>query len=111
MKYEDYREAIQETFRMCEEVLVQKHAEYSSTYSPFHNFCAAGEIIGESPFKALEGMMVKHTVSVYDMLKEPYLYPMSKWDEKIIDHINYLAILRAMLIDAQITSEGIECVK
>lgn len=100
MKYEDYREAIQETFRMCEEVLVQKHAEYSSIPDPFHNFNVAAEITGDNPCKALAGMMAKHTVSIYDMVQNPHLYTKERWDEKIVDHINYLAILRAMVVTA-----------
>ena len=51
---------------------------------------------------ALAGMMCKHTVSIYDLIEgyeagraiEPEL-----WDEKIIDSINYLILLRAALYE------------
>lgn len=47
-------------------------------------------------------MMCKHTVSIYDLINgykmgraiEPEL-----WDEKIIDNINYLILLRAALYE------------
>ena len=50
--------------------------------------------------KALAGMMVKHTVSIYDMINNPdTTYDMDVWNEKITDHINYLLLLRAVVIE------------
>ena len=34
--------------------------------------------------------MVKHTVSIYDMLSSSSDYSSEMWEEKITDHINYL---------------------
>ena len=44
-------------------------------------------------------MMAKHTTSVYDMVESGKPYSLELWDEKITDHINYLILLRAALID------------
>ena len=50
--------------------------------------------------KALGGMMVKHTVSVYDLIHDHESgadIPVELWAEKITDSINYLFLLWALL--------------
>lgn len=52
--------------------------------------------------KALGGMMVKHTVSLYDLINDTEAgldVPMELWQEKITDSINYLYLLWALLKD------------
>lgn len=43
--------------------------------------------------------MAKHTVSIYDMARSEETFPLEKWDEKITDHINYLILLRAVVVE------------
>lgn len=43
--------------------------------------------------------MAKHTVSIYDMSRANEAFPLELWDEKITDHINYLILLRALLVE------------
>ena len=65
-----------------------------------HNFKVAGEIQKCLPTTALGGMMAKHTVSVYDMirgLEDGRSYPIELWNEKIGDSINYLLLLAALI--------------
>ena len=74
--------------------------EYAADGDRLHNFKRAAHLQGKTPVGALSGMMCKHTVSIYDLIEgyeegraiEPEL-----WDEKIIDSINYLILLRAVL--------------
>lgn len=44
-------------------------------------------------------MMVKHTVSIYDMVERGEQFPLEIWGEKITDHLNYLILLKAVLIE------------
>jgi hypothetical protein len=44
--------------------------------------------------------MSKHTISIFDMGRSKQDFPLEKWDEKITDHINYLILLRALIIEA-----------
>ncbi len=85
-------------------VLVRKADEYA-TDDRLHNFKKAAHLKGETPIEALEGMMVKHTISLYDMMAGAgggKTYPMEVWDEKIGDHINYLILLKALVVDEQV---------
>lgn len=79
-------------------VLTQKADEYA-TADRLHNFKQAAHLKGETPIQALEGMMVKHTVSLYDMMGSGKSYPIEVWDEKIGDHLNYLILLKALVVE------------
>lgn len=82
--------------------LASKAAEYATDGDRLHNFKVAAEVQGISTYAALAGMMAKHTVSVYDMIREggyqpEAMFPMELWEEKIKDSINYLFLLWALL--------------
>ena len=93
-----YKSCIEETIEMCTDVLLKKNKEYADDIHPFHNFQIAAELQNTTLIKALAGMMAKHTSSIYDMCNSKKEYPLEKWNEKIVDHINYLLILRAMVV-------------
>ena len=78
------------------EVLCSKAKEYATT-DRLHNFKVAAQIQGISTSEALVGMMAKHTVSIYDMVRSGNAYSAEMWDEKITDHINYLLLLKAVI--------------
>ena len=97
MNTKDFNEIIHEQIERCEATLCKKADEYA-TEDRLHNFKVAAEIQKCLPTTALGGMMAKHTVSVYDMirgLEEGKSYPLELWDEKIGDSINYLLLLAA----------------
>lgn len=82
----------------CRHILVNKAQEYA-TDDRLHNFRVAAELHGTTMASALAGMMAKHSVSVYDMCKDPGAHNMEVWDEKLTDHINYLLLLRAVVAE------------
>lgn len=97
MNAEDFNKIIHEQISRCEATLCKKADEYA-TEDRLHNFKVAAGIQNCLPTTALGGMMAKHTVSVYDMirgLEEGKSYPLELWDEKIGDSINYLLLLAA----------------
>ena len=97
MNTDDFNKIIHEQIERCEATLCKKADEYA-TDDRLHNFKVAAEIQKCLPTTALGGMMAKHTVSVYDMLRgleEGKSYPIELWNEKITDSINYLLLLAA----------------
>lgn len=97
MNTETFNKIIREQIERCENTLCKKADEYA-TEDRLHNFKVAAGIQKCLPTTALGGMMAKHTVSVYDMirgLEEGKSYPLELWDEKIGDSINYLLLLAA----------------
>lgn len=98
MTPEQFSEVFHTQMRLCEDVLIDKAREYA-TADRLHNFKLSAELQGISPRQALAGMMAKHTVSLYDMCRSDQKFPLDKWDEKIVDHINYLILLSAIILD------------
>lgn len=83
----------------CLDTLRVKEAEYAEDFDRLHNFKVSARVQGVIPIQALGGMMVKHTTSIYDLIRNEENYSASPalWHEKITDHINYLLLLRALL--------------
>lgn len=99
MTNELYKDIIEKQIEKCKELLISKGIEYHKDKDPLHNFNVGGAIIGKTPKEALAGYMMKHTISIYDMITSGEKYPIEKWEEKITDHINYLLILKACIIE------------
>lgn len=98
MNTKDFNNIIHEQIERCEATLCKKADEYAVGDDRLHNFKVAAGIQDCLPTTALGGMMAKHTVSVYDMLRgleEGKSYPAELWNEKITDSINYLLLLAA----------------
>ena len=91
-----FERLFEEQVNRSRSVLVSKAKEYA-TEDRLHNFKVAAALEGKTQEQALAGMMVKHTVSVYDMAESGLAYPIELWQEKITDHINYLFLLNAIV--------------
>ena len=61
-------------------------------------FKVAAAIQDISPLQALGGMMAKHTTSIYDLINRGCTDEIM-WDEKITDHINYLVLLKCLVLE------------
>ena len=77
-----------------------KMVEYEAETDRLANFRKASNLSGVTVPEAIAGMMVKHTVSIYDMIEGEFNrfnvdppYPIELWREKLIDQINYLLLL------------------
>ena len=98
MLHDEFDRIFEETVEKSRSVLASKSKEYA-TEDKLHNFKVAAVTEGVSNRRALGGMMVKHTVSIYDLLRADECADLAMWDEKIGDHINYLILLRALVIE------------
>lgn len=98
MEYSKFNEIVEAQIKLSTDVLCAKAREYA-TEDRLHNIKVAATVQGCSPKQALAGMMAKHTVSVYDLCRKNSHVSMSMWEEKITDHINYLLLLKAVVIE------------
>jgi len=98
MNVETFNKIISEQVKMSTDVLCIKAKEYA-TSDRLHNFKVAARLQGSTPRQALAGMMAKHTVSVYDLCNSKDFASIEMWDEKITDHINYLLLLKAVIVE------------
>ena len=102
MDYVTFERVFNETITKCSDLMLNKNEEYARNDDKLHNFKTSGRFRDQPPEVALGGMMLKHTTSIYDYIDDHYrgiYHHVKDWDEKIIDHINYLILLRAILIE------------
>ena len=92
-----FDDVVDERCLKIKEVLKQKAKEYATDKSRFHNFNVAARVANTTPEKALYGMMMKHLVSVMDIIEAPERFSPAHMDEKLGDLINYLILLEGML--------------
>lgn len=105
MNAEDFNKVFEATVQASRDVLVKKADEYADDTDRLQNFKRAAALKGVTPIVALDGMMVKHTVSVYEYMGRDELPSLAEFDEKIIDHINYLILLRALVVEHEQAQE------
>ncbi|MGN1399397.1 MAG: hypothetical protein ACI4WG_05320 [Erysipelotrichaceae bacterium] len=99
MNNEKFNKVVAHQLSYCKQLLLSKGKEYSPedmTQDRLHQFKVAAAIQGCNPKQALAGMMIKHTISIFDMCHDENV-DYEKWEEKITDHINYLLLLKAII--------------
>lgn len=101
MRTEEFNEIIQAQVDICLDILGIKAKEYATDKDKLHNFKVAAVLQDETPIQALQGMMTKHTISINDMCNSGEDYHIAVWNEKITDSINYLLLLKALVIEEQ----------
>lgn len=102
MTQQQFNEVFDSIFSRCREILFDKAKEYAGDGDRLKNFRIAAELQGETVIKSLGGMYAKHAVSVFDMIarhEKGERFSQDKWDEKIIDSMNYLILLEACLME------------
>lgn len=107
MTDKQFDKVVDEQLKKCNSVLFAKACEYA-TADRLHNFKVAAGLQNCTPEQALGGMMAKHTVSVYDMIRDGRQHNLELWDEKITDSINYLLLLRALVEERHGISERLD---
>lgn len=99
MTNNDFNKIVDEQMNYCQSLLCKKGAEYNADSDDrLHSFKVASALLGETPKQALAGMMAKHTISIYDLMRTGSS-DLALWTEKITDHINYLLLLKALIMD------------
>ena len=94
-----FNKVVEEQINRCKDILCVKAEEYAGNDDRLHNFkCAAG-LQNCDPKEALLGMMTKHTVSISDMCRDGKSYDMDIWNEKITDAMNYLLLLKGLVVE------------
>ena len=101
MRPDRFEKLVHEQLEICLNTLAAKGVEYATVEDKLHNFVVAAALENTTLAAACSGMMVKHTVSIYDMIPDALNWSPAIWDEKITDHINYLLLLKACLIQMQ----------
>jgi hypothetical protein len=100
MKAEQFENISKILMKHCDETLNRKGKEYSRNDDRLHNFKRAGAMLSITAEKALLGMMVKHLVSIQDMVDDIDIDKFPDYSvllEKFGDSINYLILLYGLI--------------
>lgn len=95
----DFNKVVEDQLDRIRNVLVKKAVEYNLDDDRLSVFKHAAALSEETPEQALYGMMLKHIISVTDMVNSKQVYSEELWNEKITDICNYLILLQGLLID------------
>lgn len=101
-KSNDFDKVIEDTLSQIKKTLLVKGKEYRRNGNVYHNFEEGSKITGLSREKVLRGFLLKHEISITDMINDldnGILPSAEKVNEKFNDNIIYLLIQKAMLID------------
>lgn len=103
MKHKDFDRLVEYVVNeRIKGVMCAKSAEYSRGDDKLHNFKRAAEVSGKTALECLQGMKLKHDVSILDMHDDEakgIRHSREKWEEKISDDINYHILDLALLYE------------
>jgi hypothetical protein len=99
MENKEFDVILETRIDLMRSVLQKKAGEYASADDRLHNFKRAGAMLGVTSETALLGMLVKHLVSLFDIVDnwQRKQASVEMIDEKIGDTINYCVLLEALL--------------
>ena len=100
----DFELLVDRRLQLIKETLLAKGEEYQNKNEDvFHNFKVASRMRGISPEQALDGMLLKHLVSMQDIVGNTtyctYKPDLNLVNEKIGDIINYYLLLEGLLTE------------
>mgnify|MGYP007037125562 CR=1 FL=1 len=99
MNTPDFNKVVEDQLNRIQTVLIKKAAEYNLDTDRLSVFKHAAAVSEETPEQALYGFMLKHIISVTDMINSKGTYSEGLWNEKITDICNYLILLQGLLRD------------
>lgn len=98
MNNSELRRSVQEALVQVEKTLLKKNEEYATNSDVFRNF-RTGISLQSKPQAVAWEYMTKHLQWIKDAIQTDHKPTHAELDEKFIDAINYLLIIRAMYQD------------
>lgn len=102
MKTEKFDEFAETVTQSCLRLMRGKSDEYARDDDKLSNFKKTAAMKGETPEKALWGMVAKHIIATQDFINDldkGVVRPICFWQEKIRDTINYHILLEALITE------------
>ena len=95
----DFNKVVEDQLARIQRVLVKKENEYSLGTDRLSVFKHGAGITEETPEQVLYGFMLKHIISVTDLINSKGTYSEELWNEKMTDIHCYLILLQGLLKD------------
>lgn len=101
MKTNDFNKLVKDTFKECEAVLSHKGKYYGVNDDRLAQLKQIGVSVGNFPAVATHTLVSKHFIALGSMLHIPGAYSDEDFDAYILDIINYMCLIRALLRDGE----------
>ncbi len=92
----EFNEYLSGQMEVVKSRLGMKAAEYAGGADRLHNFKKAGRRRDKTPAQALDGMVLKHEISISDKIEGGTVPTKEFTQEKLLDNIAYLFLLDAI---------------
>lgn len=106
MKSAVFNTIIEDQLNVCREILIEKAKQYANDNDRLHNFRVAARKRNCTLAQAADGMDMKHVVSIDDIINnglpkhiKSKADRLSYIEEKFTDHINYMLLKKACLLE------------
>jgi len=102
MTEDKFEQIVDSSLNQIRETLLVKGKEYKRNNNIFHNFEEGSKRTGLIREKVLDGMLLKHEISIADMtndLEKGILPKIETVEEKFGDNLIYLILKKASIID------------
>lgn len=99
MNSQEFNEVVKQTEQLIEQTLIRKQDEYNLDEDRLGFFKHNAEFLDKTPEEALWAMASKHFISLTDMINSKKQFSEEVFNEKIIDAINYLILLKGLVSD------------
>ena len=99
MTIDKFNQVVNEQLEICRDLLTKKGIEYSFSDDRLNSFKVGAALQNNNQKQCMLGMLTKHIISIYDMILVNKQFDINKWTEKITDTMNYLLILKAMVVE------------
>lgn len=95
-----FDQVVKKQMMRCEAVLQRKAKHYAVTGEDrLVQFKKMAILENQTVYDSLGGVMAKHVTKLYDMLTMPEEFKMKDFDETITDLMNYLILLKALIVE------------
>ena len=102
MTSEQFQSEVEKSYVRSKYLLIKKEDEYSEGTDRLDQFKKIACLNNEPSTRSLWGMASKHITSIATMCKNPTLYGLIQWREKVNDLRNYTFLLDALLAEMEI---------
>lgn len=105
MNQKDFEEVFNHTVKECEKLLILKGREYAGSDDRLANFKRGAARVGATPMQVLNIYLSKHLDSIETFIRDDAKGVTKELSEpitgRIDDAINYLFLLKAMVVELQ----------
>ena len=109
MTHEKFNNFAKNFVKQTTSVLYAKGKSYALNRNDrLEHFKSAAKYLNTTPQEACLAQLTKHLISIRDMVcaNDGDVFSPEQWDEKIGDAINYLVLLRAIVIDQEMEDKN-----